>query len=765
MSGVLIGNAAPGGLEGETCSQVLPCAATFFCDLFQGVQGACLPCGGAADNPCFAGCASCGLSSAAGLSNCIAACETPPAPPSAPPFAPPSAEPEAVFTVTTTAIATSVAASVTTSVAATIASTVVASGGAAIAAGGATSATGSAMSLASSSGAASGLSSSILLLGQARFIALTTMLDTGDTPLPQSYTDIAIRYSWAGLQFPGIFGPVPPVGVPGNGTGNGTGSGLSGRRLLSQEASSFLASSSEICSSAAPALNASGRASTACGVVTYLTNLGSGVTAQRLFLSSVVTQAIAAAAILLLHGLLLTVLARIRPSLSALSSLAFPRFEVAQLIAMFESICLTAFVAIQARDADGPVRVLAVLWLLSIHAVLLWTVRALWRHRRAGAVVFARATTDDVASPRWKRHGSCPLFLRTSCHALIRPWQVLVVASCPRLLRCVARRLGWRSALRLTDDDVSHRLLVKGAWEVAGKGDALSRRRAARFLGGYGELFAAFDGDNSYFYVWTLGWQCARAAVLCFVTHGAVQMGLVTGLAAASLLVTLLRAPHAERLCNYQMALGGLTEVYSLTHLTLAAHAPWFTETVDVAAAVVLGVNQGVLLLLSAASLYVSLRRALGIMSVTRSGKKAADGEGTGGGPAGVAVDAAPADVTGAGRAVEGGGVEAAPAGTTAGEGGAEAAPAAAAGEVAVATPAEVGAGAAGAAEPTRPRVDTYQGAARRQARRLLSNAAAAVVAGMGAQQDRRPLAPELLTVQAFQQAAQQKRSSVSAKV
>ena len=287
------------------CNAEIPCANGGFCDAAQ-----CLLC------PKDGECAIDTLSDYA-IVSCHAACAPPPAPVS-------KVAPTVIATVVASTVATSVSASVTVSVATTVAANVVASAAGSAAGGAATSVSsggiiGSSTGMTGSAGA--GLQGSVLLLQQARFIALTTMLNTGgSTPLPASFVDFTSSFAWAGLQFPAILADSPVR------TGDRSRHQLRQLQPIDDE----------------HATNTSSTAS--LSVIAYLQNLRA--TGQQLFLSSLIVQASVTAAVFVLHAILLSVLKRVLPGAVQNGGLAFPQFEIQALLFIYESTCQTAIIAL-----------------------------------------------------------------------------------------------------------------------------------------------------------------------------------------------------------------------------------------------------------------------------------------------------------------------------------------------------------------------------------------------------------------------------------
>ena len=468
---------------------------------------------------------------------------------------------------------------------------------------------------------------SFLLLGQARFLSLTAMLDTGETPLPPEYLATTSAYAWSGLQFPSILSSrtagaqqLQQAAAP---------AAAGGRLLLAQEASDTSALVRQACGLAQSSLNMTCSASLA-----YLAALETS--AQKLFLSSILVQSSTALAILLAHASLLVVLWRLRRHTSSAAAaaaaaaassttLAFPRFEIAQLVAMYESMCLTALLALSNSDGatEAAVRVVAGVWLLAIHLALgysLWRLVGYVRRRR---LVFTRTGGSSV------RRG--PLH-----DTLLLPLKVLLLTHFAAVLRRVSTLCGWRALRELTRPESVQRHVHAGEWAVAaptssrsptagsapagdgagdgaggGSGDSSEQlaegdvRAAQRFLSGFGDLFAGYDDKNVAFAFVAFGSQLMRACLLCFA-KGVTQMALVAVLAACDV-VLLFRAPYTERIGNHTAILGKLVEVYTLVHLTVVAHIPALQASLGGAATTVVLVNQWYILTLSSISLLASM--------------------------------------------------------------------------------------------------------------------------------------------------------------
>ena len=114
---------------------------------------------------------------------------------------------------------------------------------------------------------------------------------------------------------------------------------------------------------------------------------------------------------------------------------------------------------------------------------------------------------------------------------------------------------------------------------------------ARRFLRGYGVLFEWVDGDNYLFEAWALLWQLARLLILCLLADGALQMWLLCGMTAIYLLSVVVRKPRVRRIQNGLEVLATCTQLYTLTHLTLAAHVPGLPGALEDAASNVLQVR------------------------------------------------------------------------------------------------------------------------------------------------------------------------------
>ena len=99
-----------------------------------------------------------------------------------------------------------------------------------------------------------------------------------------------------------------------------------------------------------------------------------------------------------------------------------------------------------------------------------------------------------------------------------------------------------------------------------------------RFLHGYGILFEWVDGDNFLFEAWALLWQLARLLILCLLADGALQMALLCGMTTLYLVSVLVRKPRVRRIQNGLELLATGAQLYTITHLTLAARLPGALE-------------------------------------------------------------------------------------------------------------------------------------------------------------------------------------------
>ena len=149
----------------------------------------------------------------------------------------------------------------------------------------------------------------------------------------------------------------------------------------------------------------------------------------------------------------------------------------------------------------------------------------------------------------------------------------------------------------------------KGAWSGADK-ELSEKEKAdnAAFMGGYAELFAAYEGNNVLFFAWKFAEQFFRIIMLTVVPKGGQEIGVIFITAVTCILLTW-RSPYKERNLNALLIFGKLNELYTFMHLTMSSNSGG-GQAILAAAPVILMVNQLVVIIMTLLSVFDSIVKA-----------------------------------------------------------------------------------------------------------------------------------------------------------
>ncbi|KAL1529501.1 hypothetical protein AB1Y20_000447 [Prymnesium parvum] len=539
------------------------------------------------------------------------------APPSSPGYTVENADEDAstATTVTTSAIAVTVITSVASGIAATMAGSKV---GLAI--------TGSVTSEALAIGRASqGFSSTLILLSQVQSMKSLGLLSK---ELPPTLTHFSSTFSWGSMHF--------DLGVP-------------------------LAAAARVpCDDVACREEA-----VLTGTALYLHNLG--MSAEELFVNNVILDCAVLLCIAACHKALLLWLRRL--NVASTEVVAFPKYELAWLLASYEGVALSAAILCKHADQQSTARTAALLSLVAVTAfgltcTLVWLgsfIRAnVHRLTQTGSLKFERSRSRmqlvresslsrtfsretstlsvrsfDLASPSPQKRPSSQSSFTTSTPRASSPWRhahppvdsggllcrLSHAMGKPPVLRHMASSAAWWDSFAAHEKDEMKTLSIQvaksmtnyGDWRVCKAGSARNEREKANaFLSGYGELFATYNNARSHRlmpnYLWfvvEMGETIVKSVALVAVADPKAQEALVITLEAVTLALFLIQRPFIDKTMNVDVAV--------IKSLSLASFITLGVSADPSAAHAVIISNQVALYWLIALQVARQLHRILGI--------------------------------------------------------------------------------------------------------------------------------------------------------
>jgi hypothetical protein len=394
-----------------------------------------------------------------------------------------------------------------------------------------------------------------MLLGQVRFLSLLTSMDAD---LPKNFTFFAANFKWAGLQFPGLI----------------NGSAFEKHAGVQKQAA---------------------------GAGKYLNAIKSS--AEQLFLSSLIVQLIVAVVIVGFHLLLNFIIKKKLKKVP--NALAFPKFELGHLLAVYESITQACVIAMVV-PCDVGVKAGAWIVFLVIHAYVAYICSKVIKTHYKIETVTKKFEGVNFKGVNFKG-------VNFKMVKLVKQGQI-------KFERDASESKGVIERHCIIPAKVMLYRLCRSKPEGANKGtwineaDADESEKVSAFMGGYSELFACYDGGNVLFFVWEAFFEKLLRIVILSSVPGMAQGILLTMLSCFSLLTYLYRNPQSERILNHQSLLGKFTEFYSFAAITAASGS----GTLVAAAPVVLGFNQAAIYIMLLLGIYDSLAKLSGFLGLTQ---------------------------------------------------------------------------------------------------------------------------------------------------
>ena len=217
------------------------------------------------------------------------------------------------------------------------------------------------------------------------------------------------------------------------------------------------------------------------------------------------------------------------------SELVFPKFEIVQLAAFYESAMMTCFVAVAAGAVWA--KIVGIILVIGINVVI---VRLFKQVKGAKEMPYTWYTVNELILS--SKGGKCR---RNVCENVCEPAKLML---CDRLTKPGSA----------TKND------QRGEW--APKTDA-----EKLLLGGYGELFGSYTRDQVNFWVFTFVMQLIRVITLALLP-GLAQGVILISLSLCDFCLVAKKKPYSSRVSNFQNMYGKLNEFLSLLLLGITPY-------------------------------------------------------------------------------------------------------------------------------------------------------------------------------------------------
>ena len=217
------------------------------------------------------------------------------------------------------------------------------------------------------------------------------------------------------------------------------------------------------------------------------------------------------------------------------SELVFPKFEIVQLAAFYESAMMTCFVAVAAGAVWA--KIVGIILVIGINVVI---VRLFKQVKGAKEMPYTWYKVNELILS--SKGGKCR---RNVCENVCEPAKLML---CDRLTKPGSA----------TKND------QRGEW--APKTDA-----EKLLLGGYGELFGSYTPDHVNFWVFTFVMQLIRVITLALLP-GLAQGVILISLSLCDFCLVAKKKPYSSRVSNFQNMYGKLNEFLSLLLLGITPY-------------------------------------------------------------------------------------------------------------------------------------------------------------------------------------------------